>query len=221
MLNRGTVALRLLLVDDHQVFRDGFRALLATQTDLSIVGEASDARQAFALAETAHPDVVVLDVSLPGMDGVAAVREISRRKPAARLMMLSMHDRDDDVARAMAAGARGYAFKSQPAAEVLDAIRAVGRGDRYLPPRVSGFVVDEIVRENGTGNGDSLGVLSKREREVFALLVRGLGNDGVARQLCISVKTVETHRARILKKLRVHSIADLVRFAARRGLALD
>src|SRR5262249_25064528 len=142
-------------------------------------GEAGDARQAFSAADTARPDVVLMDVSLPGMDGVSAVREIGRRQPAARLLMLSMHDREEDVARALAAGARGYAFKSQPAAEVVEAIRAVARGERYLPPRVSRFTVDEMLRDAGTRLGEPLGPLSAREREVFHLLVRGLGNDAV------------------------------------------
>jgi len=211
--------LRLMLVDDHNLFRDGLRMVLGRYDDLEVVAEAADARQALAAADASRPDVVVLDVSLPGMDGVQAARELQRRQPAARLLVVSMHEREEDVARALAAGVRGYAFKSQRSDEVVEAIRAVGRGEQYVPPTVSRFVLDELLRAGAVGG--PLAALSQREREVCHLLVRGLGNDAIAQQLCISVKTVETHRARILKKLRVHSIADLIRLAARHGLALD
>jgi DNA-binding NarL/FixJ family response regulator len=213
--------MRLALIDDQQVFRDGLRSLLLGHADLEVVGEASDARQAFAMVADTRPDVVVLEVSLPGLDGIAASRELVQRTPGVRPLILSRHRGEDFVARALAAGALGYACKAQPATEVLEAIRAVGRGESYLPPGLSRFVLDDLLRRRRRAPDGPLGHLSAREREVFTLLVRDLNNDDIARQLCISVKTVQTHRARILKKLHLHSIVQLVRFAAVHDLLLD
>jgi DNA-binding NarL/FixJ family response regulator len=209
--------LRVGLVDDHQVFREGLRALIIQESDLKVVGEAADAVSAYAMVENDHPDVVVVDLTLPGIDGIAATREIKRRQKDGRVLLLSMHGGEDQVAQAFAAGASGYALKSQSSGAVLEAIRSVGRGDKYLPPGVVLSHVEERLR-SVSESGGPLHSLSNREREVFALLVRGLSNQGVASELCISIKTVETHRAHIHRKLRVHSIAELVRFAALNGL---
>jgi two-component system response regulator NreC len=211
------------LVDDHQLFRQGLRTILAKEGDLTVVGEASDAREAYQLVVDAHPDVVVLDVSLPGVNGIAATRELVRREPHAHVLMLSMHSSEDYVAQALAAGATGYALKDQSAGEVVDAIRAVARGQAYLSPKISRFVVEDYLRlrRGDTARTGPLAALSVREQEIFDLLVRGFSNDGIAGQLCISVKTVETHRAHILHKLHLHSIAELVRFAARHNLVAD
>jgi DNA-binding NarL/FixJ family response regulator len=225
MTGGGTngISLKVALVDDHQLFREGLRAVLANQPDLTVVGEASDAREAYTVVDTTQPDVVVLDVALPGVNGIAAARELTRREPRRKILVLSMHVGEDYVARALSAGATGYALKEQSAGELVEAIRAVARGQAYLSPRISRFVVEDYLRlrrgEGGTAG--PLGALSAREKEVFDLLVRGFSNDGIAGQLCISVKTVETHRAHILRKLRVHSIAELIRFAARHGLVCD
>jgi DNA-binding NarL/FixJ family response regulator len=213
--------MRLALVDDERVFRDGMRAILSGHADLEVVGEAGDARSAFSVVASARPDVVVLEVSLPGIDGIAAARELKTRAPESRTLILSRHRGEDFVARALHAGACGYACKAQPATEVLEAIRTVGRGDSYLPPGVSRFVLDDLLRRRRRAPDGPLGHLSIREREIFALLIRDLTNDEIARQLCISGKTVQTHRARILKKLHLHSIVQLVRFAAVHGLLLD
>jgi two-component system response regulator NreC len=196
---------------------------LTSETDLAVVGEASDAREAYQVVGDKHPDVVVLDVSLPGVNGIAATRELVRREPHAHVLMLSMHAGEDYVAQALAAGATGYALKDQSAAEVIEAIRAVARGQAYLSPRISRFVVDDYLRlrRGESARTGPLAALSVREQEIFDLLVRGFSNDGIAGQLCISVKTVETHRAHILHKLRLHSIAELVRFAARHDLVAD
>jgi DNA-binding NarL/FixJ family response regulator len=195
---------------------------LATQSDLEVVGQAADARAAYPMVHETQPDVVVLDVALPGVTGIAVTRELKRLDPNRRVLILTMHTGEDFVAEALGSGATGYALKTQPSEEVLGAIRAVGRGETYLSPRVSRFVVEEHLRfrrgdavEHGPLSG-----LTAREREVFELLVRGYGNDAISGQLCISRRTVETHRARLLKKLQLHSVADLVRFAAQHSLIL-
>jgi two-component system, NarL family, response regulator NreC len=205
------VKTRVALVDDHPLFRQGLRTLLEHEDDLCVVGEAENARQAYELAEAQKPDVIVLDMSLPGVDGVAATRELQRRVPGGRVLILSMHDEKYLVSRAIAAGASGYAIKTEPPERVVDAVRRVARGERYLAPQIERL-------EEAPADAGPLGTLSQREREVFQLLIRGFSNQRAAKELCISVKTVETHRTHIHRKLGVHSVAELIRFAARHGL---
>jgi DNA-binding NarL/FixJ family response regulator len=203
---------RIALIDDHPLFRQGLRALLEHEEDLEVIGEADDARHGYELAEARHPDVIVVDLSLPGVDGIGATRELKRRLPASRVLMLSMHDEPDLVSRALAAGAVGYAVKTESPADVLAAVRATARGQRYLTASVSRTALDTVPSD------DPLAILSQREREVFHLLVRGFSNQRVAKELCVSIKTVETHRTHIHHKLGVHSVAELLRFAGRHGL---
>jgi DNA-binding NarL/FixJ family response regulator len=198
---------RVAVVDDHPVFRNGLKALLGEQHDFEVVGEGGDAPDAYALADSMRPDVMVLDVNLPGANGIDAAREIKRRAPSTRILMLSMYNDAGRVASALAAGASGYALKGDSPMVVLDAVRAVGRGERWVPPSM-GTALDHRV-----GDGP-LGSLSQREREVFNLLVRGFSNRSAANELSISVKTVETHRTAIHRKLGVHSVAQLMRYAA-------
>jgi len=210
---------KVILVDDHHVFRAGLRAILASEADISVVGEASEARQAYSLLDSAQPDLVVLDLTLPDGDGVAATREIIRREPRARVLILTMQTNELFVSRAMAAGASGFAIKSQGPEEILQAIRAVASGEKYLSPAFA----DRISSTNGRPvreqcSADPLEPLSRREREVCDLVLRGLSNQGIADALCISIKTVETHRARINQKLGVHSTGQLIRLAALQGL---
>jgi two-component system response regulator NreC len=208
--------LRIALVDDHPLFRAGIRSILAEQSDLAIVAEADDARHAYELAESTRPDVMVMDVNLPGVDGVSATREVLRRSPQTKVLILSMYTDEIHAARALAAGASGYAMKTQPREELLEALRAVSRGERYVPRSFSTSLLDVHRRAAGREEGP-LACLSPREREIFGLLVRGLSNRSIARELCISVKTVETHRTHIHEKLGVHSIAQLIHFAAVNG----
>ncbi|MFI5288702.1 MAG: response regulator, partial [Polyangia bacterium] len=184
MLDGGALdKLKVALIDDHQLFREGLRALLGSQPDLKVVGEAADAREGYGLVESQRPDVVVLDVSLPGVDGIAATRELRRRVSASKVLILTMHAGEEYAAEALSAGAAGYALKTQPGHAVADAIRAVARGDLYLAPGLSRAAVDERRLHDG---GGPLAPLSVREREVFALLVRGFSNQAVAGELCIS-----------------------------------
>jgi two-component system, NarL family, nitrate/nitrite response regulator NarL len=206
---------RLLVVDDHRLFREGLRALLETAPDLEIAAEAGDSRDAVHMAAAIQPDLIVLDVGLPGSNGVAAIPDLRRVAPRARILVLTMHTTHEYVRLAFAAGAIGYAVKDQTALEIVEAMRAVARGEKYLAPQLPQSLLQQ---RTGSISGGPLHALSPREREIFDLAVRGFSNQGIAGQLCISVKTVETHRAHINKKLGVHSAAELIRFAARHGL---
>ena len=214
-------ALRIALVDDHVLFRDGFRALIEAERDLLVVAEASDARSALPLIEAAAPDVLSVDVTLPGSSGFALVRDVRRILPKCRVLMLTMHPSEEYVIQAFAVGAMGYALKSQPASEVIDAVRAVGQGRRYLAPALPRPSNEDAGAWRRDEAGTRLDELSQREREVFDIVVQSQSNRGIAQQLFISVKTVETHRASINRKLGVHSTAELIRFAALRGLIHD
>lgn len=212
-----TMTLRLALVDDHILFREGLRALLATMPDLEVVAEASDAEEAVRVLDETHPEVIVMDVALPGANGVALTRELKQRLPSARVLILSMHEAADFVAQALGAGALGYALKDQPADDIVTAIRTVSRGQSYLSPRIPRSVVERARDSQGAGDGP-IDSLSPREREIFELLIKGNSTASVAASLGISAKTVETHRGHINKKLSVHSTAELIRLAARHGL---
>jgi DNA-binding NarL/FixJ family response regulator len=207
------------LIDDHIVFREAFRTLLASTQEFSVVAESTDGQQVCALYEAKRPDVVVMDVTLPGIDGLTATRELTSRYPA-KVLMLSAHAVHDYVSRAFAFGAIGYALKSQPAAAVIEALKAVARGDRYLAPELPVSLLT-TTRIRGRGAPGQLEGLSHREREVFDLVVRGYSNASISGALSISVKTVETHRANINRKLAVHSSTQLLRFAALRGLVSE
>jgi DNA-binding NarL/FixJ family response regulator len=217
------VSVRLALVDDHRLFRAALREILSKEPGLEIAGEAADAREAYQVVEDVKPDVAVVDISLRGVNGITVTRELVRREARCKVLILSMHSGEDFVAQALAAGASGYALKDQAPSELVEAIHAVASGRSYLCSMISKFVVDDFLRlRRGQGMpGGPTDVLSIREREVFGLLVRGYSNEKIAGELCISVKTVETHRAHILKKLNVHSMVELLRFAARHDLISD
>lgn len=216
------MTLRIGMIDDHELFRDGIKALLAKEEDLSFVGEAGDANSGYELVEREHPDVVILDVALPGASGVTVARELLRRDEKQRILFVSMHASEEFVIEGLAAGAAGWVSKSQSSDELLTAIRTVGEGKTYLAPEVSHLVLGDYRRlRNGGSVTNPLSALSRREREVFELILRGFGNDGIARQLFVSPRTIETHRASVMRKLNLHSLADLFRFAARHGLLTD
>jgi two-component system, NarL family, response regulator NreC len=214
------MTLKLALVDDHRLFREGMRALLATQSDFQLVGEASQAQDVYTLVDRAQPDVLLLDVSLPLASGVSVAREVLRRQPHQRILALSMFVDEEHVAQALEVGVLGYASKELSADELFSAIRSVAHGESYLSPGISRVFLDEYMhmRRSGRGPETPLRCLTRREREIFDLAVRGLSNQDIASQLCISKRTVETHRGRIMRKLHVHSATDLVRLAARNGL---
>ena len=206
--------IRVLLADDHAVVRQGFKMILGAQPDMEIVGEAGNGREAVELAEHLRPDVVVMDVAMPELNGIEATRRLASSVPHARVVALSMHKDSVYVREILRAGARGYLLKDSVAADLVSAIRAVASGEGYLSPAVSNAVLDDY-RRHVTNPID---LLTSREREVLQMLAEGKTNKEIAVVLNLSVYTVDAHRGRIMEKLNVHSINELVRFAVRNGL---
>ena len=210
-------SLRVLVCDDQPLIRAGLRALAREHPDLEVVGEAADGAEAVEATARLRPDVVVMDVEMPGLDGIEATRRIVRAHPGVRVLMLSMHCADHLVARALAAGAGGYALKDLPVAQLAAAIRTVHRGQRYLSPAAVEKVVDHLGRPLAAARS-RYDLLTGREREVLKLLADGLGVKQVAARLSRSVKTAEVHKYNLMHKLGVHDQAALVRYAIAHGL---
>jgi two-component system, NarL family, response regulator NreC len=210
---------RILIVDDHALVRSGLRALVAGQPDMEVVGEADDGVAVMGPCQCLAPDVVLMDLSMPGRGGVAAIEDIRHCCPKARVLVVTMHDDECHARQAILAGAAGYILKKSMADELIDAIRTVHRGKCYVAAALSDKVaVPYVPAPRSRPNKRSLDLLSSREREVVGLLALGHTNSEVARHLCISEKTVETHRMHILEKLGLRTRADLVRFAIDHGL---
>ncbi|MBL8174516.1 MAG: response regulator transcription factor [Bryobacterales bacterium] len=206
--------IRILLADDHAVVRKGFQFILSAQPDFEVVGEASNGKDAVELARSLQPDVVVMDVSMPELNGIEATRRVGEVSPKARVLALSMHRDSVYVREILRAGARGYILKDAQEAELLSAVRAVSKGDGYLSPAVSDAVLNDY-RKHVT---DPLDLLTAREREVLQHIAEGKTNKEIAGLLGLSVYTVEAHRGRLMEKLNLHSTGELVRFALRNGL---
>jgi len=204
---------RVLLADDHQVVRQGLRELL-TKEGFQVVAEAADGREAVRLAQELCPDIAVVDLSMPLLNGVDAAREIQRSSPRTAVILLTMHTEDPYVLSALRAGIRGYVLKSQATADLLQAIHDVARGSVYLSPRVSGILLQTFSGRAPTARDP----LTGREREVLQLVAEGKTTKEVAQLLGVSVKTAESHRSRIMGKLDIHETAGLVRYAVRQGL---
>jgi two-component system, NarL family, response regulator NreC len=209
--NRKT---RILLVDDHTVVRHGFRMILDAQSDMEVVGEASNGREAVSEAGRLTPDVVVMDVTMPELNGIEATRRIGDSVPRARVLALSMHKDSVYVREILRAGARGYLLKDAPQDDLVSAVRALARGEGFISSAVSDAVLSDY-RKHVT---DPIDLLTSREREVLQLIAEGKTNKEIATTLTLSVYTVEAHRGRILEKLNLHSSGELVRFAVRSGL---
>ena len=217
-LGGGTMNIKVILADDHQILREALRALLAKEPDITVVGEAGNGRQSVQLARTLHPDVVVMDVAMPDMNGIDATRKITSVAPGTRVIALSMHSDKRFVKEMLRAGASGYLLKDCAMEELVLAIHAVMAKKVYFSPAIAGIVADEFVRRSEDADASPLAALSPREREVLQLLAEGHGAREIAGMIGVSVKTVETHRQHIMDKLDIHSIAELTKCAVREGL---
>ena len=204
---------RILLADDHAILRQGLKLILSAHADLEVVGEAANGRDAVALAEKLQPDIVLLDVQMPELNGIEATKKMVAANSRIRILVLSMHKEAIYVREILRAGARGYILKDAIDTELLDAVRSVAKGDGYLSPAVAG-ALNEKPNESST----PLDTLSGREREVLLLIAEGKTNKEIATRLNLSVYTVDSHRGKIMEKLNLHSAGELVRFAIKNGL---
>ena len=212
--------IKVLLADDHKVVRQGLRALLEAETDIAIVGEADDGRQAVRLAVNAKPDVVVIDVAMPSMNGLEATRQIIKELPKTRVLVLSSYSDDEYVRQVTEAGAAGYLLKQAAAEDLIRAIREASNGNAFFSPAISKRLLENY-REAST-NGSPVMTrnerLTSREAEVLQLVAEGKVNKQISAELCISVKTVEKHRQLVMDKLNIHDVAGLTRYAISKGI---
>jgi DNA-binding NarL/FixJ family response regulator len=210
---------RIVIAEDHTILREGLRALISSQEDLEVVGEAGDGREAVRQVEDLMPDLILMDLSMPKMNGIEAIREIGRRIPQTRILALTVHKTEEFILEVLQAGADGYIPKDASSNELMMAIRSVLMGKRYLCPSVSRVVIEGYLESRRTPESSTpWDTLTKREREILKLIAEGHKNKEIADYLCISVKTVEKHRANLMKKLDLHSAAALTAYAMERGL---
>ena len=213
------MSITVFLADDHAVVRDGLRVLLEAQSDISVIGDAANGRAAVHLVAQLCPDVVIMDIAMPDLNGIEAARKISEVCPSTQVIILSMHSTTEHIFRALQAGARGYLLKESAGIEVVNAVRAVHAGHRYLSQKISDWLIDDYVRQRQAVEAKSpLARLSPREREVVQLVVEGKSNAEIAGILSLSLKTVETYRSRLMRKLGISDLPGLVKFAIQHGL---
>jgi two-component system, NarL family, response regulator NreC len=208
---------RVLVCDDHALFREGVKTILSYQPEFEVVGEADDGRQGVELAVRLHPDVVLMDISMPVLKGFDATRRIKKERPDVKVLILTVYDDEDMVARCLDAGASGYVLKDSPPAQLTYAIQAVSRGQQYMSPRVLTGLVREYIAhpaEHKTGYN----LLSDREREILVLLAEGIALKDIAQRLNLSVKTVDAHKYNLMRKLDLHDRSELIRYAIRKRL---
>jgi two-component system, NarL family, nitrate/nitrite response regulator NarL len=208
--------IRLLLVDDHPIVRRGIGSCLARHANLEIVGEASDGREALRKAKELSPDLILMDVEMPHMDGLTATELLHKTQPEVKVLILSMYSEPDYVTRLLRSGARGYVLKAASPDELLKAIETVHAGGVFFSPDVARVALEQLVHDSG--KGPQTRQISNREREVLIAITEGLSNKEIACRLGVGVRTVETHRERIMRKLNIHTVAGLTRFAIQKGL---
>jgi two-component system response regulator NreC len=214
--------IHILLADDHTILRAGLKMMLNAQPDMEVVGEASDGRQAITETQRLQPDIVLMDITMPEMNGIEATRHIKKLVPESRILILTMHEHDEYVFQALRAGASGYMLKEAADTELISALHIIQSGQFYLSPMAQSVLVGDYLQRVRTGEEkDSYSSLTEREREILKLIAEGYTNNQIAERLVISPKTVDTHRTHIMDKLNLHSRAELVKYAMRRGLLED
>jgi len=211
--------IKVLLADDHKMIRAGLRLVLEQQPEISVAGEADDGRQAVSLAQELKPDVVVMDIGMPTLNGIEASLQIKQALPNTAIVMLSMHSDEGYILRALRAGAAGYILKDSAEADLVSAVRAVAEGKSFFSPKVSRILLEDYMRKlRKTGAEDSYDLLSAREREILQLVAEGQSSKEIANLLNLSVYTVETHRGNIMQKLNLRGIPELILYAVRKGI---
>ncbi len=208
--------IKILVVDDHAILRDGIRALLGLHNDIEIVGEVSEGRQAIEKVQELMPDVVVMDIVMPGMDGLEATRRIRKKHPTVKILMLTQHDNREYILPAIKAGAAGYVPKRALGSELVSAIRAVHRGESFLYPSAAAALIQDYLQQ--AEEEEPYDRLTAREREILKLIADGHTSRKIAEMLVLSVKTVLGHRAKMMEKLNLHNRTDLIKYAMRKGL---
>ena len=211
--------IRILLADDHTIMRNGLRLLLERQPGFQVIGEAADGRETVEMTDALRPDVVILDIAMPNLNGLEAARQIASKLPSIAVVILSMHSDESYVLRALKAGARAYLLKDSAESDLIAAIKAVTEGKAFFSPAISKMLVDDYVRRlQQRGVDDSYELLTTREREILQLVAEGKSNKDVANLLNLSLYTVETHRGNIMQKLNLHSVPELILNAVRKGV---
>lgn len=211
--------IRILLADDHTIIRSGLRLLLEQQPDFKVVAEAADGREAVELVSKEHPEVAVLDIGMPQLNGIEATQQIVSREPRTNVVILSMHSDEGYVLRALKAGARAYILKNSADADLIRAVRSVSEGKSFFSPVISKMLLEDYIRQiRDKEVEDSYDLLTPREREILQLLAEGKANKEVAKILKLSLYTVETHRGNILEKLNLHGVPELILYAVRKGI---
>jgi DNA-binding NarL/FixJ family response regulator len=211
--------IRIILADDHTIIRSGLRLLLEQQPDFKVVAEANDGREAVQLVSKHHPDVAILDIGMPQLNGIEATRQIIAENPEAQVLILSMHSDEGYVLRALKAGARAYILKNSAEADLIRAVRSVAEGKSFFSPVISKMLLEDYVRQVREKQvEDSYDLLTPREREILQLLAEGKTNKEVATMLGLSPHTIETHRGNILEKLNLHGVPELIMYAVRKGI---
>jgi two-component system, NarL family, response regulator NreC len=214
----GKGMIRILVADDHQIVRQGLRMLLAGEADMEVVGEADNGRKALRMAEELLPSVIIMDISMPDLNGIEATRQLLSQTPGIKVIALSMHSDSLFVMNMIKAGASGYLLKDCAMEELVKAIRIVVANKTFLSPGVSDIVIRDFVSGWQTTATSAFNVLSTREREVLQLMAEGKSTNQIADNLCVSVKTVEAHRKQVMNKLGIHSVAELTKYAIRQGI---
>jgi len=212
------MGIRVLLADDHKIIREGLRALIENQSDMQVIAESPDGRTAVQLSQQLSPDVILMDIAMPDLNGIEATRQITANSSSVKVIALSMRSDRHFVAEMLKAGASGYLLKDCAFEDLVRAIRAVIEDQTYLSPQITGVVVDDYIHRLSEVSSSAFSILSDREREVLQLLAEGGTTREIALHLHVSAKTVETHRRNIMKKLDIHSVAELTKYAVREGL---